>query len=98
MIISPGASSVPASSDPIIILSAPAASAFTRSPENRIPPSAIAGTPDPFNAFAASYTADNCGNPTPATMRVVQILPGPTPTFTASAPALANAVAASPVA
>ena len=31
-------------------------------------------------------TAVSCGTPTPATMRVVQIEPGPIPTFTASAP------------
>src|SRR3546814_14329751 len=32
-----------------------------------------------------------CGMPTPATMRVVQIEPGPMPTFTASAPASTRA-------
>src|SRR5438094_5658464 len=41
---SPGLSSVPASIDPIITLSAPAASAFTTSPEYLMPPSAITGT------------------------------------------------------
>ena len=35
--------------------------------------------------------AVNCGTPTPATMRVVQIEPGPIPTFTASAPASISA-------
>jgi hypothetical protein len=40
----------------------------------------------PLNAAATSKTAENCGNPTPATTRVVQIEPGPIPTFTASAP------------
>ncbi len=35
------------------------------------------------------------GTPTPATMRVVQIEPGPMPTFTASAPASIRALAAS---
>ena len=39
-----------------------------------------------------------CGTPTPATTRVVQIAPGPMPTFTASAPASISASAASPVA
>ena len=39
-----------------------------------------------------------CGTPTPATMRVVQMLPGPMPTFTASAPASTSASAAAPVA
>ncbi len=38
------------------------------------------------------------GTPTPATMRVVQIEPGPMPTLTAWAPASTSASAASPVA
>ena len=36
------------------------------------------------SASATIDTAVTCGTPTPATMRVVQIEPGPTPTFTAS--------------
>jgi hypothetical protein len=39
-----------------------------------------------------------CGTPTPATIRVVHELPGPIPTFTASAPASISASAASAVA
>ena len=39
--------------------------------------------------------AVSCGTPTPATTRVVQIEPGPMPTFTASAPAPISAVVAS---
>ena len=39
-----------------------------------------------------------CGTPTPATTRVVQIEPGPTPTFTASAPAFISACAPARVA
>jgi hypothetical protein len=35
--------------------------------------------------------AVSCGTPTPATMRVVQIEPGPMPTLTASAPASISA-------
>lgn len=58
----------------------------------------IKGTPVPFNAHATSYTADNCGTPTPATTRVVQMDPGPIPTFMPSAPASTNIFAASPVA
>ena len=46
----------------------------------------------------ASYTAVTCGTPTPATTRVVQIEPGPTPTLTASAPASMSACAPSRVA
>ena len=37
--------------------------------------------------------AVSCGTPVPATILVVQIEPGPIPTFTASAPASANAFA-----
>ena len=36
--------------------------------------------------------AVSCGTPTPATTRVVQIEPGPMPTFTASAPAPISAL------
>ena len=42
--------------------------------------------------------AENCGIPTPATIRVVQIVPGPIPTLTASAPASMRALAPSAVA
>ena len=47
---------------------------------------------------AQSAMAVTCGTPTPATMRVVQMDPGPIPTFTASAPALTRSLAALPVA
>src|SRR2546428_11793346 len=81
---SPGLSSVPASIEPIITLDAPAASAFTTSPEYLMPPSAISGTsPAPATAPRIAVI---CGTPTPVTTRVVQIDPGPTPTFTASTP------------
>ena len=42
--------------------------------------------------------AVSCGTPTPATIRVVQIEPGPMPTLIASAPASISALAASAVA
>ena len=42
--------------------------------------------------------AVSCGTPTPATMRVVQIEPGPMPTLTASAPASISALVPSAVA
>ncbi len=42
--------------------------------------------------------AVSCGTPTPATIRVVQIEPGPIPTFTPSAPASISALVASAVA
>ena len=67
--------------------------ALTISPEYASPPSAINGMPALLQALDASRIAVICGTPTPATMRVVQIDPGPTPTFTASAPALINACA-----
>ena len=38
--------------------------------------------------------AVSCGTPTPATMRVVQIEPGPMPTLIASAPASISALRA----
>ena len=54
IIVSPGDSSTPAKSEPAIMVFAPAANAFTMSPEYLIPPSAITGTPEPSNAFATS--------------------------------------------
>ncbi len=44
-ITSPGASSVPASIEPSMTVSAPAAIAFATSPDDVMPPSAITGTP-----------------------------------------------------
>ena len=96
--VSPGASSTPANNDPAITTFAPAASALEISPLQRIHPSAITGIHFFFNAWLAFIIADNCGIPIPATILVVQILPGPIPTLTASTPASANAIAASPVA
>ena len=77
---------------------APAASALTMSPEYLIPPSAITGTPVPLRAYAASITAVSCGTPIPAMILVVQIEPGPIPTFTALTPASARALAPAAVA
>src|SRR5580698_7350310 len=94
---SPGDSSVPANMPPIITQCAPAASALAMSPEYRIPPSPITGTPVPSNALATRAIALICGTPTPAMTRVVQIDPGPMPTFTASAPCLTRSKAASAV-
>jgi hypothetical protein len=56
-----------------------------------MPPSAIMGTSSLLRGRAQSAIAVTCGTPTPATMRVVQIEPGPMPTFTASAPASISA-------
>lgn len=77
---------------------APAASALARSPEKRIPPSAITGIPRCLTAAAASETAVICGTPTPVTIRVVQMEPGPIPTLTAFTPASTSARAPSAVA
>ena len=60
-----------------------------------MPPSAITVASDPRAARAASLMAVSCGTPTPATIRVVQMEPGPMPTFTASAPASIRARAPS---
>ena len=78
--------------------SAPAANALDISPENLIPPSAITLTVVPLVADATSDIAVTCGTPTPATILVVQIDPGPIPTLTASTPTLIKAFAASFVA
>ena len=85
---SPGLSSVPAKRPPIITQLAPAAMAFVISPEYLMPPSAIIGMPAASATSEHSFIAVNCGTPAPATILVVQIDPGPTPTFTALAPAL----------
>ena len=57
-------SSTPANIEPIITELAPAANAFTISPEYFIPPSAIIGMVPA--AFAHSIIALTCGTPTPA--------------------------------
>src|ERR1700694_246620 len=82
---------------PIITQCAPAANALAISPEYRIPPSPMTGTPVPSNALATRAIALICGTPTPAMTRVVQIDPGPMPTLTASAPCLTRSSAASAV-
>src|SRR5213082_617707 len=73
---------------------APAAIALAMSPEKRMPPSEMTGTSVSCSACATAATAEICGTPTPATMRVVQMEPGPMPTLTASAPASMTARAA----
>src|SRR5262245_9908010 len=78
--------------------SAPAASALARSPEYLMPPSAMTGVSLLCATSTASMMAVSWGTPTPATMRVVQIEPGPIPTLIASAPASISALAPSPVA
>ena len=79
-------------------LAAPAARALVMSPEWRMPPSAITGMPSSLAAAATFEIAVICDTPTPVTIRVVQIDPGPTPTFTASTPCSIRSAAASPVA
>ncbi len=47
----------------------------------------MTGVPVAWAASTLSMMAVSCGTPTPATMRVVQMEPGPMPTLMASAPA-----------
>ena len=63
-----------------------------------MPPSAMTGISVPAKASTASEIAVIWGTPQPVTIRVVQIEPGPIPTFTASTPASASALAPAPVA
>src|SRR6266581_5401010 len=96
--VSPGDSSVPANREPIMMTSAPAATAFGRSPEYFTPPSAMTGTPYFLAIPAQLLMAVICGTPTPATTLVVQMEPGPMPTLMASAPASIRARAPAAVA
>ena len=93
--VSPGLSSTPANSEPIMMESAPAAIALVRSPEYLMPPSAMIGMSRSRPARNASEMAVICGMPAPVTIRVVQMEPGPMPTLTASAPASISASAPS---
>src|SRR3989338_2416975 len=83
--ILPGDSSVPAKRLPSMTADAPAARALAISPDVRMPPSAMTGTLYLRATDTTSSTAESCGTPTPEMRRVVQMLPGPTPTFTAAA-------------
>ena len=62
-----------------------------------MPPSAIMRLPILSACSAQSITAVSWGIPMPATIRVVQIEPGPMPTFTISAPASIKSRVASAV-
>lgn len=66
------------------------------SPCVRIPPSAIIGL---LAAFAHQRSAASCQPPVPkpVLILVIQTLPGPIPTFVASAPAFSNSLTASGV-
>ncbi len=77
---------------------APAVTALAASPVILMPPSAMSGTPAAWVTLATSIMAVSWGIPTPVTTRVVQMLPGPIPTFTASAPQSIRSLAASAVA
>ena len=91
------ASSVPAKIEPIIIASAPAANAFAISPENLIPPSEIIFIFFLLSAFLPRVL-QKFGELRHLLPFVVQMEPGPIPTFMISAPELYNFFAASPVA
>ena len=71
--------------------------ALAMSPLYLIPPSAITGTPLFEQASTALITAVNWGTPTPVTILVVHIEPGPIPTLIAFAPLSISASAASGV-
>ena len=66
------------------------------SPWSRIPPSAMIGL---VAAFAHQRTAANCQPPVPKPVfnLVIHTLPGPIPTFVASAPAFSSSRTASGV-
>ena len=84
-LIRPGASLQPAKRLPQMTASLKV-NAFTISPDLEMPPSA---TMDDFDLrlwWKAAYKALICGIPTPATIRVVQIDPGPWPTLITFAP------------
>ena len=83
---------------PNMTVVAPAPKALTASPEWRIPPSAMTGTPCRLAACAHSAIAEIIGMPMPAMTRVVQIEPEPIPTFTPSTPSPIRASAPSAVA
>ena len=70
---------------------APAAMALVMSPEYLMPPSPMMGPVPYWRPRPASMMAVICGTPMPATTRVVQMEPGPMPTFTVSAPAIRSA-------
>ena len=63
-----------------------------------MPPSAMMRLPIFSASSAQSLIAVTCGTPMPATTRVVQMEPGPMPTFTQSAPASNSARVAAAVA
>src|SRR5699024_8874005 len=96
--ISPGLSVTPAHRHTNITTCEPPASTVTITQEYLIPRSTMTGTPYSLAAVAQSSTAVICGTPIPATPRVVQIDPGPIPTFTIVAPASIKSLVASAVA
>ena len=77
---------------------APAPMALVRSPECLMPPSAMTGISYLLATSTQFFRAVICGTPTPATIRVVQMDPGPMPTLMPLAPALIRSSAPSPVA
>ena len=74
--------------------SAPEAIALAMSPLYLMPPSAMTGTPCFEQASTAPITAVNWGTPTPVTILVVQMEPGPMPTLMPLAPQSIRASAA----
>ena len=89
MTVLPGDSVCPANREPIITMLAPKRIDFAISPFERIPPSAMIGL---RAAFAHQRKAANCQPPVPKPVFnfVIHTLPGPIPTFVASAPAFSS--------
>ena len=95
--ISPGDSKWPANIEPIITIEAPNRIDLAMSPLYRTPPSATIGW---WATALHAWIAANCQPPVPNPVfnLVMQALPGPIPTFVASAPALSKSITACGVA
>ena len=80
-----------------ITIAAPKRTLLAMSPWSRIPPSAMMGL---VATRAHHFSADSCQPPVPKPVfsRVMQTLPGPTPTLVASAPQFSRSITASGVA
>ncbi len=94
----PGVSSVPASSEPTIAMSAPAASALARSPEYLMPPSAITGASAFLRRFHRIHDRGELRHADAGDDARGADRAGPMPTLIASAPASISACAPSFVA
>ena len=94
--VSPGDSSWAANKDPIITIEAPKRIDLAISPWVLNPPSAIIGF---LAALLQRFNAESCQPPVPnpVLILVIHTLPGPIPTFVASAPAFSSSLTPSGV-